>query len=137
LALRVLEGLMTLQLRGGARERLSYRTLDVEQIGSVYETVVGFTAETARGRVLAIRAGKDNRTPVFVDLDALAAQKGEARIRHLKEEAGRSQLSAAQAKAVKEAGTVGRREVRHRLKADERLRAGPCFACFRSGANLT
>ena len=134
--LRVLEGQMTLQLRGGARERLSYRTLDVEQIGSFYETVVGFTAETARGRVLAIRAGKDNRTPVFLDLDALAAQKGEARIRHLKE-AGRSQLSAAQAKAVKEAGTVGRREVRHRLKADERIRAGPCFACFRSGANLT
>ncbi|MGT2486058.1 hypothetical protein ACU4GA_08965 [Methylobacterium oryzae CBMB20] len=41
--LRVLEGLMTLRSRGGARERLSYRTLDVEQIGSVYETVMGFT----------------------------------------------------------------------------------------------
>jgi hypothetical protein len=33
--LRILEGLMTLKVRGAERERLSYRTLDVEQIGSV------------------------------------------------------------------------------------------------------
>ena len=47
--LRILEGLMTLKIRGGQRERLSYRTLDVEQIGSVYETVMGFKVEVARG----------------------------------------------------------------------------------------
>ena len=47
--LRILEGLMTLQVRGGDGERLSYRTLDVEQIGSVYETVMGFTVETRAG----------------------------------------------------------------------------------------
>jgi hypothetical protein len=41
--LRVLEGLMNLQMKGGTRERLSYRALDVERIGSVYETVMGFT----------------------------------------------------------------------------------------------
>jgi hypothetical protein len=28
---------MTLRVRGGERERLSYRALDVEQIGSVYD----------------------------------------------------------------------------------------------------
>ncbi len=68
--LRILEGLMTLaEPRTKVRQRLSYRTLDVEQIGSVYETVMGFTVEAAPGRVLAIRAGKNNRTPVFVDLD--------------------------------------------------------------------
>ncbi len=44
--LRILDGLMTLKVRGGERERLSYRTLDVEQIGIVYETVMGFTVET-------------------------------------------------------------------------------------------
>lgn len=71
--MRVLEGLMTLKLRGGVRERLSYRTLDVEQIGSVYETVMGFTVEKSRGYVLAIKAGKNNKTPVFVDLDILIA----------------------------------------------------------------
>ena len=67
-------------------ERLSYRTLDVEQIGSVYETVMGFTVEPAPGPTLAIKSGKNNRTPVFVDLAALAAQKGKDRIKELKEE---------------------------------------------------
>ena len=98
--LRVLEGLMTLQVKGGTRERLSYRALDVEQIGSVYETVMGFTVETASGRSLAIKAGKHNRTPVFIDLDRLAAANGKDRIKFLKEEADRSQLSASVAKAV-------------------------------------
>jgi hypothetical protein len=37
--LRVLEGLMTLKMRGGERERLSYRALDVEQIGSCSEAL--------------------------------------------------------------------------------------------------
>ena len=41
-------------------ERLSYRTLDVEQIGSVYETVMGFTVETMSGPALAIRGGKND-----------------------------------------------------------------------------
>jgi hypothetical protein len=104
--LRILEGLMTLKVRGGERERLSYRTLDVEQIGSVYETVMGFTVEAAFGRVLAIKAGKNNHTPVFVDLDELLAKKGKDRIKDLKENAGRGQLSAAQAKAVEAATSV-------------------------------
>lgn len=91
--LRVLEGLMTLKGEGGARERLSYRALDVEQIGSVYETVMGFTVETAKHRALAIKAGKNNRMPVFVDLEQLAASKGKDRIKFLKEEADRGQLS--------------------------------------------
>lgn len=103
--LRVVEGLMTLKLRGGVRERLSYRTLDVEQIGSVYETVMGFTVQPATGPSLAIKAGKNNRTPVFVNLEALSALKGKARLKHLKEEVGRS-LSTAQAKPVEDAETA-------------------------------
>jgi hypothetical protein len=104
--LRVLEGLMTLKLRGGTRERLSYRTLDVEQIGSVYETVMGFTVETAAGRVLPIKAGKNNRTPVFVDLDMLLASKGKNRIKYLRENSGRGQISASHAKAIEGARSV-------------------------------
>jgi len=104
--LRVLEGLMTLKLRGGTRERLSYRTLDVEQIGSVYETVMGFTVEIATGQVLPIKAGKHNRTPVFVDLDDLLEKKGKDRIKYLRENAGRGQISASQAKLVEAARTV-------------------------------
>jgi hypothetical protein len=103
--LRILEGLMTLKTAAG-RERLSYRTLDVEQIGSVYETIMGFTVETAASRVLAIRAGKHNRTPVFVDLEKLVALKGKERIKYLKEDANRGQLSANVTKAVEAAKTV-------------------------------
>lgn len=103
--LRILEGLMTLQARGGARERISYRALDVEQIGSVYETVMGFTAVAASGPVLAIKGGKNNRTPIYLDLAELAALKGDARIKVLKD-AGRSTLSARQSKAIKDAKAV-------------------------------
>jgi hypothetical protein len=98
--LRILEGLMTLKGERGTRERLSYRALDVEQIGSVYETVMGFTAETAKHRALAIKAGKNNRTPVFVDLEQLAGVKGKDRVKYLKEEADRGQLPASVARAV-------------------------------------
>ncbi|HQT73479.1 MAG TPA: N-6 DNA methylase [Acidiphilium sp.] len=100
--LRILEGLMTLKLRGAERERLSYRTLDVEQIGSVYETVMGFTVEATKSRVLAIKAGKNNKTPVFVALDTILAKKGKDRIKELKENVGRA-LTAAQAKPVEDA----------------------------------
>jgi len=103
--LRILEGLMTLKLRGADRERLSYRTLDVEQIGSVYETVMGFTVEPAKSRVLAIKAGKNNKTPVFVALDDVLAKKGKDRIKELKENVGRA-LTAAQAKPVEDAKSV-------------------------------
>lgn len=103
--LRILEGLMTLKLRGAGRERLSYRTLDVEQIGSVYETVMGFTVEAATSRVIAIKAGKNNKTPVFVALDDLLAKKGKNRTKELKENVGRA-LTAAQGKSVEDAKSV-------------------------------
>jgi hypothetical protein len=108
--LRILEGLMTIEARTLAgewvRERLSYRALDVEQIGSVYETVMGFKVEVATGRVLAIKAGKHNRTPVFVNLDKLLAAGAKERIKFLKEEADRAQLSANVSKAVEAAKSI-------------------------------
>jgi hypothetical protein len=93
--LRILDLLLNL-----SGEKLSYRTLDVEQIGSVYETVMGFTIETRTGPALAIRAGKNDRTPVFVDIAALAAKKGPDRTKFLKEEAGRNALSDKVSKAL-------------------------------------
>ncbi|MGH6895017.1 MAG: Eco57I restriction-modification methylase domain-containing protein [Geminicoccaceae bacterium] len=84
--LRILEGLMTLaDPRTKVRQLLSYRTLDVEQIGSVYETIMGFTVQTAPRRVLAIKAGKHNRTPVFAELERLAALKPADRGKYLKD----------------------------------------------------
>ncbi|SDK28051.1 MULTISPECIES: Eco57I restriction-modification methylase domain-containing protein [Bradyrhizobium] len=93
--LRILDLLLNL---GG--EKLSYRTLDVEQIGSVYETVMGFTIETRTGPALAIRAGKNDRTPVFVDIADLTAKKASDREKFLKEEAGRNALSDKASKAL-------------------------------------
>jgi hypothetical protein len=51
---RALEKLLVLD-----GERISYRALDVEQIGSVYETMMGFRLETATGRSEAGRAYGD------------------------------------------------------------------------------
>lgn len=98
---RILDKLLTLE-----GERLSYRTLDVEQIGSVYETVMGFTVETRPGPALAIRAGKNDKTPVFVDVAALLATKGSERAKFLKEKADRNGLADKVGKALAAAKDV-------------------------------
>ncbi len=63
---RVLEKLIVLN-----GERISYRALDVEHIGSVYQTMMGFRLETAKGRAIAIKAAKKHGAPATVDLEAL------------------------------------------------------------------
>ncbi|WP_442755895.1 DNA methyltransferase [Methylocystis sp. JAN1] len=104
--LRILHGLMTIEGRSLSgekiRERLSYRGLDVESIGSVYETVMGFTADRAKERMIALKDEK--KLPTFIGLDALLAQKPGDRQKWLKERS--IKLSAKQAKAMKEAGDV-------------------------------
>ena len=97
---RVLEKLLVLD-----GERLSYRTLDVEQIGSVYETIMGFRLETATGRSLAIKPAKKLGAPTTIDLDALLAQPAGRRGRWLQERADRP-VSAAVAKGLRAAQTV-------------------------------
>ena len=67
---RVLEKLLMLD-----GERLSYRTLDVEQIGSVYEVMMGFNVGLADGPSIAIKPKKKHGAPVPVNLDALLACK--------------------------------------------------------------
>ncbi len=67
---RVLDKLLI--LRG---EKLSYRTLDVEQIGSVYEAVMGFQFQVVQGLSIAIRPKKSNGAPPVIDLSALLAKK--------------------------------------------------------------
>ena len=71
---RALEKLLVLD-----GERISYRALDVEQIGSVYETMMGFRLETAHGRSLAIKPAKRLGAPVTVDLEALLGVTPEKR----------------------------------------------------------
>lgn len=104
--LRILHGLMTIEGRGLSgekiRERLSYRALDVESIGSVYETVMGFTAWRATERMIALRDEK--KLPNFIGLDSLLAQKPGDRQKWLKERG--IKLSAKQAKGVKDAHDI-------------------------------
>lgn len=71
---RALEKLLVLD-----GERISYRALDVEQIGSVYETMMGFRLETAHGRSLAIKPAKRLGAPVTVDLEVLLGVAPEKR----------------------------------------------------------
>ena len=65
-------------------ERLSYRTLDVEQIGSVYESIMGFTVKLTSGRSIAVRSPKRTGAAVVVDLDDLLATASGQRVAALK-----------------------------------------------------
>lgn len=80
-------------------QRLSYRTLDVEQIGSVYESLMGF--HVLRVESPAVRLGKHG---VWVELDALRALRPSERQALLKEQCG---LSAPQIKRVEDALKLG------------------------------
>lgn len=104
--LRILHGLMTVDGRSLSgekiRERVSYRSLDVQNIGSVYETVIGFTAMRATERMVALKDEK--KLPAFVGLESLLREKPGDRQKWLKDQSVK--LSSKQAKAVKEAEDV-------------------------------
>lgn len=97
---RVLEKLLVLD-----GERLSYRALDVEQIGSVYQTMMGFRLETSTGRSLAIKATKRLGAPTTVDLDLLAEVEAGKRGKWVKDAADRD-LPAKVKTAVKDAASI-------------------------------
>lgn len=97
---RVLQKLLML---GG--ERLSYRTLDVEQIGSVYETMMGFRLEVARGATIALKPAKKNGAPPAVNLDALLVVKPADRAKWLREQADQK-LEPVAAEALKRADSI-------------------------------
>ena len=82
---RVLEKLVLLD-----GERISYRALDVEHVGSVYETMMGFRLETASGLSTAIRSTKKYGAPTTVSVEALLAEPPSRRARWLQGEADRS-----------------------------------------------
>ncbi len=81
---RILEKLLIL-----SGERLSYRTLDVEEIGSVYQTVMGFRLEIASGPSIAILGKRKHKSevaaPTVINLDDLGATAGKDRAKWLKE----------------------------------------------------
>jgi hypothetical protein len=93
--LRVLEKLLLLD-----SERLSYRALDVEQIGSVYENMMGFRLERAVETSIGI--GKDH---VVVGLETLLGKKGAEREKYLKDSAG-VELTGKAVEALKQASSI-------------------------------
>ena len=97
---RVLDKLLLLN-----GERLSYRTLDVEQIGSVYEVMMGFGVGLADGPSIAIKPKKKHGAPVPVNLDALLATKPADRAKAL-EATTDHKLTAKQSDPLKSAKTI-------------------------------
>ena len=103
---RVLSNLLLLD-----GERLSYRNLDVEQIGSVYEAVMGFALEVAQGPSIAIQSAKKSKggAPVTINLEALLREAPAKRAAWLKKEASRA-VTPKVGQFLKAAGTVAELE---------------------------
>ncbi len=71
-------------------ERISYRALDVEQIGSVYEGIMGYAVRRIPGRCIGLKSkpqGAKKQLTTAVDLDALLELPGAKRKTWLEEEA--------------------------------------------------
>ncbi len=97
---RVLEKLLVLD-----GERISYRALDVEQIGSVYETMMGFRLETATGVSISIKAAKKNGAPSTIDIDALLKENPAKRRKWIQDRTDRN-ITDKVNRAVREAKTI-------------------------------
>ncbi|HEX7773690.1 MAG TPA: DNA methyltransferase, partial [Pyrinomonadaceae bacterium] len=101
---RILEKLLILD-----GERLSYRTLDVEEIGSVYQTIMGFRLEVTAGPSIAIIGKRKHRgevaAPTVINLETLLAKSASDRPKWLKETTGQEWSGTAE-KALKSATNV-------------------------------
>ncbi len=97
---RVLQKLIVLD-----GERISYRALDVEHIGSVYQTMMGFRLEQASGQSIAIKAAKKHGAPATVNLEALLSEEPRRRAAWLREKTDRK-LTDNTRKAVAQAETI-------------------------------
>jgi hypothetical protein len=89
--LHLLRSLQYLELQGEAR-RLSFRALDIEQIGHVYEGLLDHTAKRATEPTLSLTASKGDEPEVGVsELERLKAQGEAELIKFLKEQTRRTE----------------------------------------------
>lgn len=101
--LHLLEALQILQVKvpgGGGAEprRLSFRALDIEQIGHVYEGLLDHTAVRAPEPVLGLQGSKDREPEVSLHQLEELTYKGEAvLVAFLREATGRSEKALANA----------------------------------------
>ena len=95
--LHLLEALQVLQVRlpgGGAAEarKLSFRSLDIEQIGHVYEGLLDHTAKRSTEPVLGLAGTRDKEPEiVLTELEKIAAKGEKELLKFLKDETGRSE----------------------------------------------
>lgn len=101
--LRVLSNLLLLD-----GERISYRTLDVEEIGSVYQTIMGFGVLVSPGTAIALKGKRKSggvpAAPIVV-IEDLLDQPAKDRSKWLKEKADHALTGEAE-KALKAAATI-------------------------------
>jgi hypothetical protein len=97
---RVLNNLLILD-----GERLSYRSLDVEQIGSVYEAIMGFEVKVATGRSIAIKPTKKHGAPATINLEDLLATPSSKRAAWLSEHSDQD-LTGKALESLKSAATI-------------------------------
>lgn len=108
--LAMLDGLLMLD-----GQRLLYSGLDVEQIGAVYETMMGFTTELTEGCSLAINSSAKSGASTVVNLETLLVTPPGKRGAWLKAVAEREPSGVA-SRAVRDARTVPELEAAlHRL----------------------
>lgn len=97
--LHMLQAIQFLELkRNQGRQRISFRALDVEQIGHVYEQLLEHTARRASGHVLGLAGsmnkGVRNEPEVeLADLEAWHAQGDSTLLKHFKDLTGRSEAA--------------------------------------------
>ena len=97
---RVLEKLMLLD-----GQRLSYRTLDVEQIGSVYETMIGFELVVTESPSIMLRPTGAHGAPTVLNLSAALAVEPSRRAAWIKQHTGHD-ITGQAAQCTKAAATV-------------------------------
>ena len=95
--LHLLEALQVLQVRlpgGGAAEarKLSFRELNIEQIGHVYEGLLDHTAKRAKEPVLGLQGTRAKEPEIsLAEMEKIAAKGEKELLKFLKEATGRSE----------------------------------------------
>lgn len=93
--LHLLEALQVLQTKIGnttEARKISFRALDIEQIGHVYEGLLDHTAKRATEPVLGLAGTRDKEPEIaLAELEKIAAKGEKELLKFLKDESGRSE----------------------------------------------
>ena len=92
--LLILESLQVLKQKGGAIP-LSFRSLDVEQIGYIYEGLLEFTGARADELLLGVKGDKAHQNPeiALAELESLALDSEEKLFARMKDLTGRTAIA--------------------------------------------